>query len=219
MPRATPLALCVLLAVPLGGCCSFARFFCGPDRTPWVSVDHSSPESTVRTFLEALRRDDPDVVYDCFSNDYRVRLGIDKMAVQVAWDRFREANPGLHVAGYAEVPVAQRPSPDRAIVSLDVEGIPFEVQLVRIDRWVVRYERPQEPGKPPFPPGRFVQPLQSFAGHVRSEAHSKPDHSTLSLSPLVVRHDGIDELGIDTLEFVGLERTWRITDLQDRRPR
>lgn len=219
MPRATPLALSALLALPLGGCCSFARFFCGPDRSPWVSVDHSSPESTVRTFLEALRRDDPDVVYDCLSDEYRDRLGIDKMVVQAAWDRFRAANPGLHVAGYAEVPAAQRTSPDRAVVTLDVEGIPFGVQLVRLDRWVVRYERPQEPGKQPFPPGRFVQALPSFAGHVRSEASAKLDHSTLTLSPLVVRHDGIDELGIDAIDSVGLERTWRIADLQDLRAR
>ena len=102
MPRSIVPALVLCSLLPTGGCCSFARFFCGPDKTPWVSVEFDAPESAVRTFLEALRRDDPDVLYLSLSDGYRQRLGIDLMAVNVAWERFREQNPGLHVAGRFE---------------------------------------------------------------------------------------------------------------------
>lgn len=209
------LALALLAALPLGGCCSFARFFCGPDRTPWISVDYASPESAVRTMLEALRRDDPDIVYESLSDGYRQRHGLDLMSVQVFWQRFRDANPGLHVAGYAQVPTAERPAADRAVVRLEVEGHRLEVQLVRQDSWLVRYARPQVPGKEPFPPGEATQRIESFTGFVRVDADGDPDaeRSRVDLAPLRVQHAGV-ELTPDAIEAVTLQRAWKIADLQ-----
>ena len=43
MPRSLLPALVLCALLPTGGCCSFARFFCGPDKTPWVSVDFDAP--------------------------------------------------------------------------------------------------------------------------------------------------------------------------------
>lgn len=214
MPRSLlpTLVLCALL--PTGGCCSFARFFCGPDKTPWVSVEFDAPESAVRTFLEALRRDDPDVLYLSLSDGYRQRLGIDLMAVNVAWERFREQNPGLHVAGYATVPTATRPSPGRAVVPLDIEGHRFEVQLVRQDAWLVRYERPQVAGREPFPPGTTSKRVESFAGFLSTEPTDDIDTTRLVIKPLPVRHEGVDELGVDAIEFAGLMRSWKVDDVR-----
>lgn len=209
------LALALVCSLPLGSCCSFARFFCGPDRTPWVSVDYASPESAVRTMLEALRRDDPDIVYQSLSDGYRQRHGLDLMSVQVFWERFRDANPGLHVAGYAQVPAAERPAADRAVVQLEVEGHRLEVQLVRQDSWLVRYARPQVPGSDPFPPGEASQRIESFAGFVRVEADGAPEaeRSRVHVAPLRVQHGGL-ELTTDAIEAVSLQRVWKIADLR-----
>jgi hypothetical protein len=215
-PRRT-LAFALVAALPLGGCCSFARFFCGPDRTPWISVDYTSPEDAVRTMLEALRRDDPDIVYESLSDGYRQRHGLDLMSVQVFWERFRDANPGLHVAGYAKVPTAERPAADRAVVRLEIEGHRLEVQLVRQDSWLVRYARPQVPGGEPTPPGKASHRIESFAGFVRVEADGDPEdeQSRVLVAPLRVRHAGV-ELTTDAIEAVALQRVWKIADLQQR---
>lgn len=63
MGRFLPLAAVALL-LPLSGCCSLSRLFCGPDKSPWVPIDYSTPEATVRVLLEAIRRDEPSVVYE-----------------------------------------------------------------------------------------------------------------------------------------------------------
>ena len=129
--RVASLSLLLLLLLPLHGCCSMARLFCGPDRTKWVPVDHASPEAAVRTLLEALRRDDPEMVYLSLSTAYQQRLHLDHATAQLAWARFTEANPGLHVAGYAKVPAAVRHGADRASMSLSIEGHELRVHLVR----------------------------------------------------------------------------------------
>ena len=88
MPAMRPRLLALaLLAAPIAtssGCCTMARLFCGPDRTPWISIDFRSPEHTTRTLLEALRRDDAEVVYACLSDAYRRRLRVDQMSIQLA---------------------------------------------------------------------------------------------------------------------------------------
>ena len=125
------LVLAQVGVLPLAGCCTIARGLCGPDRTPWVQVDFATPEATARTFLEALRRDDPDVVYRCLSHECRKRMGIDGLAAQLAWTEVRRQHPYLHVAGYATVPAAERLAADRARVQRDVVGAAVVVELVR----------------------------------------------------------------------------------------
>src|SRR5262245_30454488 len=100
MPPMPPsrLAWSVLLLLPLSGCCTFARFFCGPDTTPWVSVRFETPRLAVQTLLEALRRDDPQIVYVSLSQRYLKELKVDLLTWDVAWPRIRDENAGLHVA-------------------------------------------------------------------------------------------------------------------------
>ena len=74
-----PLVLAFLSAValPLGGCCSLAQAWCGPERSAWISVEWGTPELATRTLLEALRRDDPEIVYEALADEMRASLGID----------------------------------------------------------------------------------------------------------------------------------------------
>lgn len=210
--RATLLAMALLL--PLSGCCSMARFFCGPDRTPWVSVDYTTPELAVRTLFEALRRDQPEIVYLSLSDDYRSRLDINSMTMQLAWPRILEQNPGLHVAGYATVPEAVRHGPDRATIRLDIEGSPVELQLVRQAKWEVRWRRPD--GTPAEPGERIT----SLAGFVTSNLD--PDDDTknrITFAPLSIKasrqaDDSYLPVPLEAIESAGFSCTWKVTDLR-----
>lgn len=216
--RALPI---VALLLPLTGCCSVARLFCGPDRTPWVSVDFTSPEATVRTLLEALRRDEPTVVYRCLASDYLRTLQLDDATMQLAWRRITAANPGLHVAGYAAVPPARRVGTDRAEVTVEIEGNTLQVLLARTCQWHVRYERPaqppQQPGGAPWvpPPGEVSQ---SVAGHavplVLQQGEDEVERSRLGIPAIAFDHGGVDTLTTDQIEFFGIERLWKVTDVR-----
>lgn len=212
------------LSLPLSGCCSMARFFCGPDRTPWVSVDYTSPEKAVRTLLEALRRDEPEVVYLSLSNDYRRQLGVDATTMQLAWPKIRAENPGLHVAGYAEVPPAEAVALDRAVVQLQIEGYPVEIQVIRQAKWRVSWRRPNGTL------AEGVEPLQSFASHVHSERIDENDQpqTRMTFAPLrlpaqrVATGPGDEDFDyvavpLEALEFAGFEREWKVASLRLRR--
>ena len=204
-PSTIPLLSALLL--PASGCCSFARFFCGPDRSEWVSVDHSTPERAVRTLLEALRRDAPEVVYDTFSSDHRRRLGLDRAKTLLVWETVREQYPWLHVAGYAEVPAAVRTGPDTARVELVVEGQPVVVDLVRTLQWFVHYRRPNGTLGDP---GEYVVRAGDL---VTLTADPDEQRSTLVLRPLVFRHAGLDDVPVDELEAAGVRREWKVDRL------
>ncbi|MBL8732929.1 MAG: hypothetical protein JNN13_11220 [Planctomycetes bacterium] len=197
----------LLLAVPQAGCCSLARLFCGPDRTPWVPVSFETPEHTVRTLLEALRRDDPEVLYQCLAQEYCRQKGLDSVAVTVAWQQIRQENPGLHVAGYATVPAATRLDDDHAVVRLDVEGQALEVSLVRESRWRVRYRRDDGTA------GDQGEPLATFAGQLDLQPLDGVDKSKLVARPVTVPHFGLEQLPLAKLELFAFERLWKVRAL------
>lgn len=198
------LVLAQVGVLPLAGCCTIARGLCGPDRTPWVQVDFATPEATARTFLEALRRDDPDVVYRCLSHECRKRMGIDGLAAQLAWTEVRRQHPYLHVAGYATVPAAERLAADRARVQLDVEGTAVVVELVRQAKWEVRYRRADGSL---YEPGALVDDVAAVAAIA---ADPQDERSTLQVQPLRFRHDGLDAVALADVEFAGVVRDWKI---------
>ncbi len=219
--RPSSIPLLLTLAWPASGCCSFARFFCGPDKSPWVSVDYATPEAAVRTLLEALRRDEPEIVYRSLSPACRQRLGLTQSTLLVGWPQFRAQNPGLHVAGYAEVPQAQRLGPDAARLELSIEGRTLVVDLVRTLQWTVQYRLPAIDSNDPqrFDPHRFGslfspgQYVVSPADLVAVEPDAMAQKSTLRLRPLVFLHDGLDEVPVDAIETAGLHREWKIDRL------
>ena len=212
MPPMPPIRLAwsVLLLLPLSGCCAMARFFCGPDTTPWVSVRFETPRLAVMTLLEALRRDDPEIACLSFSLDYRRRLGVDMLTVVALWEQIREQNPGLHVAGYAEVPEPTRINADQAQVTIDVYGKQIEIQLVRESWWEVRYVRPNGTA------GDDSEPVASFNGLALVERIDDPDHdrSRLVLRPLVFDHEGLPSVSLGDIEHAALTRKWKVNDVK-----
>ena len=207
----TSLSLSVLLLLPLSGCCSLSRFFCGPDTTPWVSVRFETPRLAVQTLLEALRRDDPEIVCLSFSLAYRKQLGFDMLIARRMWPTIREQNPGLHVAGYAEVPEPTRIDADRACVTIDVEGHQIGIQLVRECWSEVRYTRPQG-----MPAGEQNLPVPSFDGWASVERIDDPNHdrSRLVLRPLTFDHEGLPSVTLGDIEHAALTHKWKINDVQ-----
>ena len=208
----TILALCCL---PLSGCCSLARLFCGPDQSAWISVDYRTPELAVRTFLEALRRDDPSVLYQALSAGYRERLSVDEFTIKLVWPKIRAENPGLHLAGYADVP---EPSIDdtagTAVVELDVEGQTARIELTRECQWQVRFRQPEAaPEQRNMEVGARLPDASQLLAIRRNE--DSPE-SLVSLSGLRVMHSGLDELAVANIDSVCLERTWRISNLSTR---
>ena len=202
-PWSIPLALALVLPAP--GCCSCARLFCGPDRTPWISIDYTTPQAAARTLLEALRRDDPEVVYASMSQACRKRLELDRATLVVAWPKVRAENPGLHVVGYAEVPAPKILGPDQARLELLIEGRRVDLDVVRQRRWEVRYRRTN--GTLADPGGQ----LASFATQATlSEAET--DNGTvvtLGLLPLVFPV-GFHSLALEQIESAGLCSEWKV---------
>jgi len=198
------LLLCALAtALPLPGCCSLARLFCGPDRTPWISVDFATPEAAARTLLEALRRDEPEIVYRALSHAYRDRLGLDQAAAVLAWQKIRADNPGLHVAGYAEVPAATAIDADRARILLTIEGQRVELEVVRQRKWEVRWRRSS---------GTLAEPGGNLAAFDARAAITENDDgrsATLRLEPFVLPF-GSEVPTLAAIEQAGLVAEWKV---------
>ncbi len=206
--------LCAALALPLPGCCSLARLFCGPDRTPWVSVRFDTPEQAVQTLLEAIRRDEPEVVYLSLADEYRRRLGLDNAIAQLAWARLREENPGLHVAGYATVPPPVRLVDDGATFELDVEGNRLVIDVVRQSFWEIRYRRANGTQ------GDDGAPIASWAPYatLTPVAGTDIETSELHLAPRRFEHEGLETLQLDQLEHVALTRRWKVASIRMPQP-
>jgi hypothetical protein len=199
------LLLSLAAALPASGCCSLARFFCGPDRTPWVSVDYTTPERAARTLLEAIRRDEPEIVYRSLSNAYRQQNQLDQAGAVLAWQRLREQNPGLHVAGYAEVPAATPLGPDRARIEVDVEGNRIEIVLVRQRKWEVRWRRPNGT------PAEHGLPVATFEG--MATIAENDDGSTATLRAPLTFRIGAELPPLAVIEFAGLVAEWKVDHL------
>jgi hypothetical protein len=200
-------------ALPLTGCCSLARLFCGPDQSPWVSVDFRSPELAVRTFLEALRRDNATVAYECLSGRFRESLGIDESMTRLIWPKIREQNPGLHLAGYADVaaPTIDPENLDRAGVLLNVEGTEIGIHLVRQCHWEVRYRRPGDEIPAEVRNASVGRPVEDIGSLLKVELTGEESEiSDVILKPLRVPHSNIDKIPLANISFAGVERTWRI---------
>ncbi len=214
--RRIQLAIFALFALSLQGCCSVARLFCGPDRSPWVSVNFETPEQTVQTFLEALRRDHPEVAYQCLAKSFRKELEIDQFTVNLAWAKIREQIPGLHLAGYATVPEIQIDwTNGSGIVVIDVEGYPLTIRLIRETSWEVRYRRVGESLKPEQLHAHWGKSIkEGIQGAVTVTADEENDRmSKVTLLPRSVTHYGVDEIPVENVDFIGLQRSWHISGL------
>jgi hypothetical protein len=207
-----PILLPILAATLscLGGCCSLSRLFCGPDRSVWVPQRFDTPQRTGQTLFEALRRDDPDVLYLCLDRSYRQRLGIDSLTMRLAWQRFREQNPGLHIAGYSEVPEPTRLDADHATVTVDVAGQAVDLDFVRRAYWELRFRRPN--GTTGEQSGLLSNLLER--AQIEVIENDTEQVSRLMLTPFAFYHDGQDEVPLDAIEHAAVTRRWLVTDIR-----
>lgn len=206
-----PPSLRLLPLLLLPGCCSLARLFCGPDSTAWVQIDYRTPTATVTTLVEAIRRDAPDVVYECLAASYRREQGLDSTSMAVVWQQLRERVPGLHLAGYAKVPTIQSPDGRRASCELLVEGHRLQLELQREAHWEIDYRRPDgSPGRDrravqAAPPGLELVP----------EPAEDEDRSVLRLPALPFAHEGQAEVLPGQVEQAGYVARWKISGLRE----
>lgn len=214
--RPIALAFMCAAALPLTGCCSVARAWCGPDRSPWISVEFRTPELAARTLLEALRRDEPQVVYDALADELRAQLGVDGLAIELAWPKIKQQVPYLHVAGYAEVsPAVLGPGGDTATIAVEFDGRRLQMALVRQAYWELRYRRPGADLRPEQREARVGRRLGALAGAVdiRRDPEAEDDVSKVALPPQAAAHFGVDEIPPENVESLGVFTAWKIREL------
>lgn len=206
--RHRPLLLAALF-LPLPGCCSLARLFCGPDRSTWVSERYDTPPATVATFLEAIRRDDPEVVVTCLSAGLRARHHLDALTAQLGWQQLRDQTPGLHLAGYATIPAPTSCTDDAATFVLDVEGRSLRLDLVRETFVEILWRRPNGSL------GGNQRPL-AWSPLLRLEpvVGADPRASRLVVAPLQFDHEGAATVPAAAFERIALGQAWKIAALQ-----
>ena len=204
MVRALPTLLAVPVLLTAGGCCSLARWFCGPDLSEWVQIDFATPLSAVKTFMEAARRDDASVVFKrCLSEHYLNQLNVDSIGMAIAWQKMKQEAP-LHMLGYAQI-VDPRQDGDRAICTLDVSGYRLELRLVQQAGWLVEYLDDRgvvkNRGAWSLPPGTRI------AG--------EGDASRLMMPPLVINDEGTRHpIPIERVTLAGLSHEWKIDGIK-----
>jgi len=224
IPAMRPILLLLVASslAPLSGCCSLARFFCGPDRSEWVSERYDTPRQAVQTLFEAIRRDDAEVVYLSLARSCRQRLGLDGLTTKIAWQRLREKVPGLHVAGYAEIPEPTLHGKDRASVAVAVEGYVVEVDLERQAYQEIRYRRADgnEAAQSEVIGSlgerariELAPPLDRWRPWLEDEGEA---HSLVHLAPVPFHRPLDADVDMDAVEHIALTHRWKVADLRMR---
>lgn len=207
----TPLPLLLLLmsVLPAGGCCTMARLFCGPDSSPWVPVAYATPQQAMATFLEAIRRDDVAIAYQCLAEEFKQQQGVDGLGVAFAWEQVKARTTGLHLLGYAEpgAPIAVDAS--RCRFEFTVHGVRLAVGLVRQNYWDVRYRRPDGSQGTT---GDYVPSLHSLL-HANTPDTAQ-DRSRLTFEPVAFDHDGMATATVDQIDAVAFGRDWKIASIE-----
>ncbi len=209
MARRAQTLLLLALALPHAGCCGVARWLCGPDASDWVSVSFLTSDEAVRTFLEAIRRDQPDVVSLSLSQDFKARNRLDGMTARLAFQQLKEQNPGLHVAGYATVPPSEDLGPTRRGYRLEVHGYDLELEVVRTAYWSVTYERERGRGEA----GAYVGSLQET---VTIETAEDGTGQVLRLAPLTFPLVGFEAIRPEQVIRAEAGHEWKVDRLEVR---
>lgn len=122
------------------GCCGIASFFCGPDKSRWVSRGYRTPQEAIASLLEAIGRDRPDVIYEALSESAKTRYGLPGVVEStVAWEHLKREVTGLHMAGSANVSAPYREPDGRVRFDLAVAGRTLVAYAVEQPFWEVWY--------------------------------------------------------------------------------
>ncbi|MEM7198688.1 MAG: hypothetical protein AAF628_00365 [Planctomycetota bacterium] len=133
-------ALLLLAATVPTGCCNLALWWCGPDRSRWVSVSYIDPDAALATFLEAVRRDRPGEICTSLTRAFRARQGLPGcFEAAIAWEKLKQQFQALHLLGSAEVSQRDELADGRVRFALEVAGYDVTVVVRRIAVVLVRY--------------------------------------------------------------------------------
>ncbi len=164
------------------------------------------------TFLEAVRRDRPDVVYGCLSESLCKERGLDGMVMAAAWDRLREQTPGLHLLGFATVPLqAVQKGAGICVYEIQAEDTRLTFELVRENYWELRYAGTD--GRVRESSTRLDE--ASYQALVLAEP-AAPDpiddlpQTRVGLAQRTTVHPGVHALSQSGVEGLGLGREWKI---------
>ncbi len=188
--------------LPLSGCCDLALWWCGPDKSHWVAQSFLTPDEALATFVEATRRDRPDIVYRALSEGFKQRVGLPgAFEAAVGWERLKEQYSGIHLLARATISPAERLADDRVRYRLELRGYRFDVELVRL-AWVgLRYDV-----------DGASEPLEAFVGELRDHIALGPGLIPSSVR-LEVPLDGAPDDVLDRLEGIGAGYRWKIDHL------
>ncbi|MEZ5965175.1 MAG: hypothetical protein R3F56_15180 [Planctomycetota bacterium] len=204
--------LYVLVALPSAlasaGCCGLATYFCGPDRSRWVSRDYATPEAAIATLLEAIRRDMPDAVYQSLSEAAKDRYGIPGVVeTTVAWQRLKREVPGLHMMGTATTSAPTIEADGRARFEHHVAGRTFTTLVVQQAYWDISYVKPGADGLERQ--GRFVTPRRLSSILVVDENH---DGEVIVITR--VEDPLLPQLDKTQIREVRIGYTWRVDEIR-----
>jgi hypothetical protein len=101
-----------------------------------VQIDFRTPRAGLATFMEAVRRDDCQVIYDTLAETFKQQQSLGLFEGCVFWERLKEEQSGLHLLGYAEVTELES-LPGRAAYELEYSGYRFRVELVEQQLWTI----------------------------------------------------------------------------------
>ena len=196
---------CLLaLSTGLNGCCAISEYFCGPDQSRWVSVSYRTHEEALATLMEAMRRDDPDVIYQSLSQEFVQAYGLDSLSFEKAWEVIRERVPGVHLLGNATVEGPERLGSDRARYVLSRAGYEVEVVLVRKSFWEIEWTSDGDA----MAEGDYVRGLRRHVRVRRSEP-GVPYRVTIEFDP-----EDLYDFDPSRLERAGVGREWKVLTLQ-----
>ncbi len=207
MPARLPQILALVgVSLPLAGCCTFARLFCGPDDSLWVSEQYETPAQTLATFQEALRRADRTTLRRCLSESYRERHGLDTITIELAWSKLRDTIPGIHLLGTAAVAGPEIAVDGRRIYVLSVAGEDVRISLSRCPYWELRWGDPIG-AEEPLAEGEYVPALSSF-GVVGEGGEPGTTAIAIRLPDVPAR------IGSDEIIFAGVGVLWKVDDIE-----
>ncbi|MBK8101269.1 MAG: hypothetical protein IPK26_29660 [Planctomycetes bacterium] len=209
MNRTLVSALLLLSVLPAGGCCTLSRLFCGPDSSPWVPIAFGTPQQAMTTFLEAIRRDDVAVAYQCLAEEFKQQQGVDGLGVAFAWEQVKNRTTGLHLLGYADPGQPLPIDPSRCRFEFSVHGVQLRVALVRQNYWDVRYRRPDGSQGTT---GAYVSSLHGLLHATTPD--NQQDRSRLTFEPVAFDHDGMATATVEQIDAVAFGRDWKIASIE-----
>jgi hypothetical protein len=197
-----------------------SRWFCGPDRTGYTTIAFDSPSDCLATFLGAVRRADPAVVYRCLDSAFVQERGLDGILVEAAWERLSDETPQLHLLGHAQL------GKDNLLVAGDharalfrLAGAALQVDLIRRPYWEIRYRtadgRSQEHSA--------LMDEADLCMRLKIEERGRDPiddvpQSNVRIGPLPLLHPGLEAFTVAQLDSVAMGREWKIVGLKVQDP-